>query len=663
MPSTSSLPGHVEPVFRILGPVTMSGAEGPIRLGGATIKAVLAALLFRSRSRISPADLITMVWESPYGATLDSLYHYIGSLRAALRQTGHDGALEAALPGYRLTVDDSLIDWRAFQRLVGQAHRSLGESDLDHAAGALRRALAMWTGPPIADVGGRLGGVRAQMVEARLAATEQLAAVEAARGEPERVLDLLWAIAHDQPARRRSTALVADALQALGRRDEGRELLMHADSRRAERLDWGPPVRRVRSVSGRDTSRPDGVGPRHRGFAGQLGVHPGTAFDVWSAAALIDCGVAETERVLGALVRGGQLERRDAGRYSLRGPVPQDPDPTAHEAAVRRLLDYYVQATERADRTVSPHRHRAPAEVGNAGREYPDLGNHNGAMDWLRAEEDNLAAVCALAAKSGLEGHAGRLAYNLGGYFFLTKRWAAWQGILDIALDATHRTGDTRAEGTLSNHLGVVALEQGDLETAADRYRRALHLFRAVADRHGEATTLANQAWLHFFAGRYERFLEGMGQALDFYRAERSDRNAAITLRGMALAETELGRSAEAVEHLRDVLGVFLRDGPHLDVAITLNNLGEAHARAGNNRQAIRRHRQALEYAERAQSRYELARAHRRLGHLAATQHRFVDAERHWREALRGFTELGVPAAAGLRSWLDGLGSGPATSG
>jgi len=266
-------------------------------------------------------------------------------------------------------------------------------------------------------------------------------------------------------------------------------------------------------------------------------------------------------------------------------------------------------------------------------------------------ELPNLVAACQAAATSGLDTQCWQLAYTMRGFFFLTKRWDPWIMTHELALAAARRLGDRRAEATTLNNIGLAALEQRRLAAAAAHYRHALRLFREVGDEHGEYVTLANLAWILFYRRRYAEFLGEIQRTLDFYLRTGRHRNAAITQRGIALAELEVGRVTDATRRLHQVLAEFGRLGLRLDETMTLNALGEAYARSGDLRGALDWHERALESSRLCGSAFELARAHHRLGQLAADPpDPDPDSARdHWAQALANYEALGAPQAAELR--------------
>jgi len=107
----------------------------------------------------------------------------------------------------------------------------------------------------------------------------------------------------------------------------------------------------------------------------------------------------------------------------------------------------------------------------------------------------------------------------------------------------------------------------------------------------------------------------------------------------------------DAIGRLHQLLAEFGRLGLRLDATMTLNSLGEAYARSGDVGGAAEWHERALESSRRCGSVFELARAHHRLGQLAADPPD-PDPDRardHWAQALADYEALGAPQAAELR--------------
>lgn len=395
----------------------------------------------------------------------------------------------------------------------------------------------------------------------------------------------------------------------------------------------------------------------------RLALHPTTGLDTHAAAALTGLSARTATQVLDRLAIQHLLEADAAGHYWFHDltatfaktraqiDLPED-DRTA---ALTRLVDYYLTAAEAADTQITPHRYRIPLVVTHPPTDLPNLNDYQHALAWLSDHDTTLVALCHLAAQNGLDSACWQLAYTLRGYYYLTKHHASWQATHHDALAATRRLHDPYAEAHTLNNLGLAALEIGDHDTAAAHYQQALALFTALGDSHGQHTSQANLAWLHYSQHRYREFLTSIRPVLAFYQRAGSRRQAAITLRGIGLAETALGDTHHAIPHLNQSLTSFTDLGLRLDIAMTLNALGEAHYHAGDLDQAVTTHQHALQAATDCGSTYEHARAHQRLGRLAADRNAAHLARHHWRQALTGYQQLHVPEAAQIRASLAGL--------
>ncbi len=133
--------------FRILGPLEVADGDSLVTLPGAKQRALLAILLVRVNEVVSADRLIDDLWgeQSPESGRT-ALQVRISQLRKALGPGG--AVLITRPPGYILKLDPQQLDLHRFERLVGEADAAGAAG----AAGKLREALALWRGPPLADL-------------------------------------------------------------------------------------------------------------------------------------------------------------------------------------------------------------------------------------------------------------------------------------------------------------------------------------------------------------------------------------------------------------------------------------------------------------------------------------------------------------------------------
>jgi YVTN family beta-propeller protein len=134
--------------FRILGALEVRDGNGRIRLGAGKQRALLALLLLHANEVVGTDRLIDLLWgERPPKTARKALQIYVSRLRKSLGPTRirtHD-------PGYLLELDVDELDLQRFERLVREALELRENGQHARSAAALRDALALWNGPPLAD--------------------------------------------------------------------------------------------------------------------------------------------------------------------------------------------------------------------------------------------------------------------------------------------------------------------------------------------------------------------------------------------------------------------------------------------------------------------------------------------------------------------------------
>ncbi|WP_223774283.1 BTAD domain-containing putative transcriptional regulator [Streptomyces sp. 135] len=223
--------------YRVLGTTRAVRADGTsVPIGGARLRALLAALALRADRAVPAAVLVDEVWgaEPPADAS-GALQALVGRLRRALgadRVASVDG-------GYRLCASPDDVDVFRFDRLVGEGGRALADGDPAKASALLDDALALWSGEALADLPDRAADAarwQARRLDARRAGLTAALAL----GRAEQVLPELTALCGIHPLDEPLQALRLRALRDAGRRAEA--LAAYEDIRRgmADRLGADP---------------------------------------------------------------------------------------------------------------------------------------------------------------------------------------------------------------------------------------------------------------------------------------------------------------------------------------------------------------------------------------------------------------------------------------
>jgi WD40 repeat protein/DNA-binding SARP family transcriptional activator len=214
--------------FRILGPLEVHGDLGAIRVSGRKPRAVLAVLLLHANEPVSPERLALALWgeEAPGGA-VSTVQVHVSRLRKALG----DGEVVTTSPaGYRIRVQPGELDAERFERLVEDGRRSLAAGDADRAAAVLREALALWRGPPLADLAFEpfAQAEIARLEEQRLAALGVRIEADLAAGRHAEVVGELRRLVADHPTSERLAGHLMIALYRCGRQAEALDAYRHA---------------------------------------------------------------------------------------------------------------------------------------------------------------------------------------------------------------------------------------------------------------------------------------------------------------------------------------------------------------------------------------------------------------------------------------------------
>src|SRR2546421_704993 len=184
--------------FRILGPLEIREGARILPPLAPKQRALLAAMLLRAGQFVSKQRLIDDVWGEDAPATVtNSLENQIWRLRQAL---GKDVVVTRS-PGYVLAVEPEQVAALRLEQLLGRARAVGGEE----RAATLREALALFAGPPLADLGEEpFARVHAgRLAELELVAREELIAAELDLGRHAELVPELERLVAEHPYRER----------------------------------------------------------------------------------------------------------------------------------------------------------------------------------------------------------------------------------------------------------------------------------------------------------------------------------------------------------------------------------------------------------------------------------------------------------------------------
>jgi tetratricopeptide (TPR) repeat protein/transcriptional regulator with XRE-family HTH domain len=390
-----------------------------------------------------------------------------------------------------------------------------------------------------------------------------------------------------------------------------------------------------------------------------LGIAPGPDIGLPAAASLTALPVARIRKVVRALEEASLLSRDTHGRCAMHDLVRAYAITVAHDlaepvrqAALERVVDFYLHATNTADRLLNPHR-RLELDPPAPGTLSHPLTDTAAALAWLTVEHQHVLAAQHTAETQRRYRVVWQLAWTL--YTFFVRRGyrdevlATWQA----AVAATAHLSDPAARALAHRRLGRAYARLGQHEDAISHLRRALdlaedpteqahihHAFAAVWERHAD----------------YRRALEHARRARDLYRRLDLPLQEAHALTAMGSLAVHLGDYDAAREHCQTALVLCRRHRDPAGEADALSTLGRAARHAGHHNQAVHYYREALHL-------------YRTLGNTTAAAGTLVDLGRShhalaqrtharaaWQEALELYRQQGRHAdTAQVQQQLDDL--------
>jgi DNA-binding SARP family transcriptional activator len=201
--------------FRLLGPLEVEVGGKPLQLGGQKQRALLALLLIHAGEVVPTDRLVDELWgERPPRTATTSLQNFVGQLRKVLPAD----LLVTKAPGYLLRISPDQVDVDRFEQLV----RTARTQDAAARVKALREALDLWRGPPLADFAfeGFAAGEIRRLTELRVDVIEGRIEAELELGAGGELVAELEALVAEHPLRERLRGQLMLALYRAGRQAE-----------------------------------------------------------------------------------------------------------------------------------------------------------------------------------------------------------------------------------------------------------------------------------------------------------------------------------------------------------------------------------------------------------------------------------------------------------
>ncbi len=379
-----------------------------------------------------------------------------------------------------------------------------------------------------------------------------------------------------------------------------------------------------------------------------LGLYTGPDISTQAVAALIDITPAQAQRLLDTLVGTHLIEETGKDRYRLHDLLRVYAAECAKEeeadhdcdAAVWRVLLWYLHTGDAADRILNPHRRRVPLDD----RELPctplEFTTYDQALNWCEAERANLVAAVRQAAEAGEHIIAWKLPLALWGFFNLRKHWADLISTHRIGIAAAQHLRDRRGEAWSWGGLGMPYLDHGQHSEASEHFQRALSLCQEIGDQWGEAISLTGLGTAYFYRGQYQESLDHSQRALLVCQEIDDPWSRILALLSIGAVHRKLRRFEDALDYFQRALDIARPIHDRSGEATALRDLGATY-------RDLQRFEDALEHFQRARityheisDRWNEARALLNIGNILRELNQTEAAAEYWRQALPVFEDL-----------------------
>jgi DNA-binding SARP family transcriptional activator/DNA-binding XRE family transcriptional regulator len=222
----------------VLGPLAVWRDGAPAGPGAGRLRAVLGLLALHPGSAMHRETIIDAVWPSePPVSAVPMVQAHASRLRRLLG----GGLLVSDGTSYRLAVTARQLDALEFGQLAARASDAAEAADPAAACQWYERALRLWRGEPLADVGLLRGHpAAAGLAQQRAAVIVGYADAAAATGCPERALPRLRALASQDPLDERVHARLMLTLAACGQQAAALSVFGQLNERLGDELGVTP---------------------------------------------------------------------------------------------------------------------------------------------------------------------------------------------------------------------------------------------------------------------------------------------------------------------------------------------------------------------------------------------------------------------------------------
>jgi DNA-binding SARP family transcriptional activator/uncharacterized protein YegL len=329
------------------------------------------------------------------------------------------------------------------------------------------------------------------------------------------------------------------------------------------------------------------------------------------------------------LIRAYAAERSQAGEKER-----------SREAAIARLLNWYLHSAESAAQVISAHHTRVPLSPPPREVRPLELSSLENALAWCEAERTCLISAVGLANSSALHDIAWKLPAAAMSFFYRRSHWNEWISTHQIGLASARALADKRAEAWMLNNLGV-AYRIRHSEEGIEYLRQAMAIYTEIGDSQGEARAANNVATAYLDLQLFGAAFEAAQHSMEIQRTVKSRYGEGIAVGILGNCFQHSGRYDQGLDFLQKSLAIFRELEDRDAEADALADLGDIYLSLGQVSKARECLHESLVITRAIGNRYGEAATLQRLGRAEAQGGSVSEAHELLSEAMSLFEELG----------------------
>jgi Flp pilus assembly protein TadD len=270
------------------------------------------------------------------------------------------------------------------------------------------------------------------------------------------------------------------------------------------------------------------------------------------------------------------------------------------------------------------------------GQRYENLEN-------IRIEMENILAAMDSCLENGNQEIFLDFLRKMNFYLLATGNWSTWARYLEVGSQIAHNMGDEFAQADVLSWYASMRYYQDDLNESQSLIEKAIDIYQKHKNINELALCIRRLASIQIKRKEFEIARVNLDSALAMAQETNNKRYVSRILRQLAILDINDGDFESAEQRLHQARILREQDTElSSGLAYIYKLLGQLSFIKQHYDSARRNFQRSLEIAEKISSQHDISEAKQRLAELFLIIGQIVTADKLVREAIEGFSKLGM---------------------